>query len=95
MSNVYFVKLNAQNRVVRSKVYPNTTSDAVKFPPPDMVDITDQLKSEVSFSKMVAKVLNNPHKEIYFINGEFHIVDRYSFNDAIKLEKLLENDDVS
>jgi hypothetical protein len=91
MSNVYYVKLNAQNRVLKSKVYPNTTSDAVKFPPSDMIDITDQVKDGVSLSKVAAKVVNNVNKDMYFINGEFIIIDRYSFNDAIKLEKLLES----
>jgi hypothetical protein len=91
MGNVYYVKLNAQNRVLKSKIYPNTTSDAIKFHPSDMIDITDQIKDGVSLSKITAKVINNPHKDIYFINGEFHIIDRYSFNDAIQLEKLLEN----
>jgi hypothetical protein len=92
MSDVFFVKLNAQNRVIKSKVYPNTTVDAIKSPPPDMINITDQIKNKESFAKKLEKVVNKPNKDLYFINGKFHVVDRYSFDDAVKLEKLLEDD---
>jgi hypothetical protein len=97
MSDVYFVKLDAQNVVLKSVVYPNTTTDAIKNPPADMINITDQMKDKdpESFAKKIAKVTSKPNKVLYFINGEFHVIDKYSFNDAVKLEKLLENDNTN
>jgi hypothetical protein len=94
MNNVYYVKLGVQNRVLKSRVYPNATSDAIQAPPPDMIDITDQIKNEESFAKMSAKVLEKPHKDLYFINGKFYAIDRYSLEDSIKLEKLLAGESI-
>jgi hypothetical protein len=96
MGNVYYIKLDAQNMVVKSIVYPNTTSDAIEHPPADMIDVTEQMKDKdpKSFSRKITKITSKPNKMLYFINGEFHVIDRYSFNDAMKLEKLLENDSV-
>jgi hypothetical protein len=93
MGNVYYVKLNEQNIVVKSRVYPNTTADAIKHPPTDMIDVTDQMSDaeKASFSKKIQKIVSKPNKFLYFINGEFHVIDKYSFNDAMKLENLLED----